>query len=235
MLAGAGIFISYFIFQYRLHYWGIVRYCVNFYHTVWDKWSGDGLDSLWWRRTRTQRLLALRLSARCMLWYGCFCACVTVCVRQNIHTPLPCCRMWDLHVVQSQPTGYSPTNRRGQAFSCLTPDPSSTKQMNWSYWWPPRELRELRQGGLYRLQLSLQYDHSWHPGWQADWPRPPHLNLCLDHGFPHQPPAKGQSGLPLLLHPDPQHWLSSGLYAESSPVCPIHSWLQTRLPLHLHH
>ncbi len=52
------------------------------------------------------------------------------------------------------------------------------------------------------------------------------ISVQLDPGLPDRQKSGGQNGQQYLISPGPQHWCSTGLRPQPTPVLPVHTTVQ---------
>ncbi len=60
------------------------------------------------------------------------------------------------------------------------------------------------------------------------------ISVQLDPGLPDRQKSGGQNVQQHLISPDPQHWCSSRLCPQPTPVLPVHTWLYSYTQLQCH-
>ncbi len=73
-----------------------------------------------------------------------------------------------------------------------------------------------------------------HTGCEAPDSRTKEISVQLDPGLSDRQKSGGQNGQQHFISADPQHWCSSGLRPQPTPVLPVHTWLCSHTQLQRH-
>ncbi len=102
-------------------------------------------------------------------------------------------------------------------------------------------LSHLENKNTYVRMLFLDYSSAFNPisachtGCEAPDSRTEQISVQLDPGLPDRQKSGGQNGQQHLISPDPQHWCSTGLRPQPTPVLPVHTRLYSNTQLQRHH
>ncbi len=105
--------------------------------------------------------------------------------------------------------------------------------------WPPSSASVLRNSSettsalcclLHRICYNL---HTAVPVKLISKLRTEQISVQLDPGRPDRQKSGGQNGQQHLISPDPQHWCTTGLRPQPTPVLPVHTWLYSHTQLHV--